>query len=229
MITRPVLFMADRATMQEAMISADAAPKSADAGQYAFDWRGAPKAFVVLTTGRLRVHFRTEDSPIQWAECRMAAGQDCMPLTTAILSREEIAIRATALTVCSWLEVSPPVFLRLVHRDQAFRAALFQSHARRLPGYLARVSAGKADRFDRRLAGWLLRHARSGAVRATHEDIASDLLTAREVVSRGLRAFAVKGWIVQQRGFVRLTAPAALMRLAKGRFSVSGLKPMVVR
>lgn len=213
--------------MLDALIRAGAASKSAGVNQPAFDWSGQAKSFVVLASGQLRVHFDAGNSRAEWAECRMSEGHDCMPLTAAILSGREIKIRATALTMSTWFEVSSHEFLQLLQLDDAFRKALFQSHARLLPCYLARASADKTDRFDRRLADWLLRHAQTGVVQATHKDIANDLLTAREVVSRGLRGFAQRGWITQKRGTVCLTAPAALMRLAKGRFSVPEFDPML--
>lgn len=150
-----------------------------------------------------------------------------MPITAAILSGTQQAIRAVALAPCKWSELPPHAFLQLLEDDHVFRQALFQSHARLLPPYLSRVSPEKVDRFDRRLAGWLLSHERSGTVHATHDDIAHDLLTARAVVSRVLRRFALKGWIEQKRGLVHLTAPAALTRVTTGRFSVPRFDPMV--
>lgn len=229
MIDNPMQARTNTNALQSALIRAGAALKLAGADQPAFDWSGPAKAFVVLASGRLRVHFRTESRRTDWAECRISAGQDCMPLTAAILSRNEITLRATSVTPSKWFELPTQTFLQLLTRDHVFRAALFQSHARLLPCYLARVSAAKTDRFDRRLADWLLRHAQTGVIQATHRDIARDLLTAREVVSRGLRRFAHNGWIIQQRGTIRLTAPAALNRLAKGRFSVAGFDPMLAK
>jgi CRP/FNR family transcriptional regulator len=75
--------------------------------------------------------------------------------------------------------------------------------------------------LDNRLADLLLCAARNREVVATHNDIAKDLLTAREVVSRKLRDFAARGWIVQHRGRIRIDAPAALARLSKGCFSLA--------
>jgi CRP/FNR family transcriptional regulator len=68
------------------------------------------------------------------------------------------------------------------------------------------------------VADWLVGHADAGAVMTTHCAIAADLITAREVVSRILRDFARKGWIVQERGCIRLVAQGALSRLSRGAF-----------
>ena len=63
-----------------------------------------------------------------------------------------------------------------------------------------------------------------GTVTATPTEIAADLITVREVVSRKLRRFAAKGWIEQGRGRIHLEAPAALLRLARRSFSAGGKK-----
>ncbi|MFP7675466.1 Crp/Fnr family transcriptional regulator [Marivita sp. S0852] len=143
-----------------------------------------------------------------------------MPLTAAILSEREISIRALCTAPSTWIELSPTSLILLVHGQPEFRRALFAGHARRLPIFFAKLSSKNVLGFDQRLADWLLNHAQACTVRATHAEIAQDLLTAREVVSRRLRAFAVKGWIEQQRGRILITAPAALSRIAKGVFSL---------
>ena len=207
-------------SLRQAILDAGGVPRSADEGAVAFRWQGRPQAFVFLTRGKQIVRFRTADRQVPWAEYRAVAGQDCMPVTAAILSGNRIGVRATCATPCEWIELAPTSLILLVHRDMAFRKALFATHARRLPAVFARTSSSNALSLDCRLADWLLSHALSGEVSATHGQIATDLMTAREVVSRRLRDFAMKGWIVQRRGLICLDAPAALARLARGTFSV---------
>jgi CRP/FNR family transcriptional regulator len=144
-----------------------------------------------------------------------------MPVTAAILSEREITVRAKCSEPTTWIELSPNSLVQLVHSDMGFRKALFATHAKRLPTFFARISARNGLSLDNRLADWLLCHAQGRKVVATHRDIARDLLTAREVVSRRLRDFASKGWIVQQRGRIHIDAPAALTRLSKGCFSLA--------
>ncbi len=207
-------------SLRHAVLEAGGVPKAAEHGSAAFHWQGPPNAFVFLTQGKLTVRFRTKGRQVPWAACRASQGQDCMPVTAAILSQRDITVWATCEAPCKWIELAPAQLILLVHRNLAFRKALFASHARRLPTFFARLSSRHADRLDGRLAGWLLTHATSREVRATHAEIARDLMTAREVVSRRLRDFAVRGWIVQHRGRIRLNAPAALARLSNETFAV---------
>ena len=209
-------------SLRQAVLDAGGVLNGADEGATALRWQGHPKAFVFLTEGKLTVHFRTKGRQVPWAECRATAGQDCMPVTAAILSGREIKVRATCKSPCEWIELPPTSLILLVHGNMAFRKALFATHARRLPTFFARLASKNAISLDCRLADWLLNHAWCGQLSATHGEIASDLMTAREVVSRRLRDFALKGWIVQHRGRIQLDAPAALSRLSRGSFSVCG-------
>lgn len=206
--------------LQRAIIAAGGVVRSAPERAIAFSWQGMPKAFIFVRSGKLSVQFRTDDRQGLWAECRASDGQDCMPVTAAVLAQRAIAIRAVCMARSTWIELPPKALVLLVHTDPEFRHALFAEHARRLPTFFARIAANNTVRLDQRIADWLLGHACENEVRATHSDIAADLLTAREVVSRKLKDFASRGWILQRRGSIQIEAPAALSRVSRGIFSL---------
>jgi CRP/FNR family transcriptional regulator len=208
-------------SLEKAIMDAGGILRSAPEGATAYRWQGFPRAFILVKTGKLSVHFRTRDRKVPWAECRAAEGQDCMPVTAAILSERVISVRATCMAPTTWIELSPARLVSMVHGQPDFRHALFAGHARRLPTFFARISTKNTIGLDQRIADWLLGHADANEVHATHSDIAGDLLTAREVVSRRLKDFASKGWIAQKRGCIVIDAPAALARVSKGAFSAS--------
>ncbi len=207
-------------SIRDAIFAAGGVLRSAPKGAVAYNWQGLPRAFIFVTSGKLSVQFRTKDRKVPWAECRAVEGQDCMPVTAAILSGRTISVRAVCMAPSAWIELSPTALVLLVHGNTDFRHRLFAGHAKRLPTFFARISTKNAVGLDQRIADWLLSHAHSNEVCATHSDIAADLLTAREVVSRKLREFAAKGWIAQGRGSIQIEAPAALSRVSKRIFSI---------
>ena len=207
-------------SLETAIMDAGGIIRSAPEGAIACRWQGPPRTFFLVKTGKLSVHFRTKDRQVPWAECRATDDQDCMPVTAAILSERAISVRAVCMVPTTWIELSPSSLVLLVHGQTKFRHALFAGHAKRLPAFFARISTKNAVGLDQRIADWLLGHAESNEVHATHLDIANDLLTAREVVSRRLKDFASKGWIEQRRGCILIEAPAALSRVSKGVFSM---------
>jgi CRP/FNR family transcriptional regulator len=206
----------DSKTLVKAVFDAGGKLHSAEAGKTAFRWTGRPCAFVLLRSGKVSVRFRTTRPALPWAECRAIRGQDCMPVTAAILSDADITVRATCLERTSWIELAPSSLVLLVHGNPDFRRALFAQHALRLPAFFARISEDGAGPNDQRLATWLMTHAVDGILKATHGQIAADLITAREVVSRQLKSFADKGWIEQGRGSIVVAAPSAIWRVARG-------------
>lgn len=219
--TVPTVSTGNPYSLERAVLDAGGEVRSALQGAVAYRWQGLPRAFILVKTGKLSVHFRTRDRQVPWAECRAGEGQDCMPVTAAILSERAISVRAVCMMPSTWIELSPTSLVLLVHGRPEFRHALFASHARRIPTFFSRISTKNSLGLDQRIADWLISHAVANEVPATHSDIATDLLTAREVVSRRLKGFATKGWIQQRRGCILIDAPAALSRVAKGVFSMS--------
>ncbi|UYV35658.1 Crp/Fnr family transcriptional regulator [Rhodobacteraceae bacterium D3-12] len=206
----------ERTVLHRAVVDHGGVVHMAPTGATAFCWQWTARSFVLVRSGRLSVRFLTTRATLPWAECRASGGQDCLPVTAAILSGSEIDVQAVCLQPTSWIELDPKAFIDLVDRDIAFRRALFSQHAARLPGFFRRVSGKGIDSNDQRLAAWLIANEASGLVAATHGDIAADLVTAREVVSRRLKGFAEKGWITQRRGCIAIEAAGALSRVARG-------------
>ncbi len=77
-----------------------------------------------------------------------------MPVSAAILARSELAVRAVCLKPSAWLMLPPERFRHMILENTAFRRALFQQHASRLPAFFARTTGGMS--IDQRLAKWLL-------------------------------------------------------------------------
>lgn len=92
------------------------------------------------------------------------------------------------------------------NQEQAWRDYLFQLISDRLSDVISVVEEVAFRRVDRRLAGYLLQHTdeTSNLMQATHQSIASDLGTSREVVSRILKDFEQQGLISITRGAITL-------------------------
>jgi CRP/FNR family transcriptional regulator len=67
-------------------------------------------------------------------------------------------------------------------------------------------------RMDERLAAWILRQ-NGNPIAVTHEKIAADIGTAREVVSRVLKDMERRGMIALSRGRITITSERRLRRL----------------
>ena len=76
------------------------------------------------------------------------------------------------------------------------------------------VTAVAFQRLDQRLAALLL--GRGRVMRVTHQQLADDLGSVREMVSRLLKGFAEQGWVKLGREQIEILAPAELRRLSEG-------------
>ena len=99
--------------------------------------------------------------------------------------------------------------------EEAFRNFVFAAYSRRLIDLLRVVDDVAFGHMDVRLADRLLTLADDRKeISVTHQQLARELGTAREVVSRVLSDFQKRQMIAQSRGRVVLTDKAALRRLA---------------
>ncbi|MEL7019842.1 MAG: helix-turn-helix domain-containing protein, partial [Pseudomonadota bacterium] len=80
---------------------------------------------------------------------------------------------------------------------------------------MARIETIAFTPLDQRLAATLLEHlpGTARAIKLTHDDLAQDLGSAREVISRKLAQWEQDGLIIRQRGMITVTDRAALQNL----------------
>jgi CRP/FNR family transcriptional regulator, anaerobic regulatory protein len=106
---------------------------------------------------------------------------------------------------------------KLLAEDAAFRGWLFGVYGTRLSELVLLVEDLLETAIDRRLAEHLLRSQDGeGRVAQTHQAIAAELGTAREVVSRHLKDFERRGAVALSRGALTVLHADALRRWAAG-------------
>ena len=96
----------------------------------------------------------------------------------------------------------------------AFRPFVLYAFAARMRSRMHVLERVAFSEVESRLARALLDIAQGGIVTATQAALASRVGAAREVISRRLDTFQRAGWVVTDRGHVRILNPAALARLA---------------
>ena len=95
-----------------------------------------------------------------------------------------------------------------VARSEFWRHYVFQLLGERLAAVLARLEETSFERVDLRLARLLL--ASGDEWTGTHQRLAVEIGTAREVISRILERWQSAGWIETKRGCVKILNRAAL-------------------
>ncbi len=147
---------------------------------------------------------------------RVHAGESCVLTTACMLAFEDYSAEGVAETDVKAVAIPRKVFDDLVAKSSVFRAFVFAAYSRRITDLFTLIDDIVFQRVDVRLAARLLALAdASDVVHATHAVLATELGTAREVISRTLAEFHRRGWIEQSRGEVRLTGREGLERMVK--------------
>ncbi len=138
-------------------------------------------------------------------------GESCILTTSCLMAGEAYSAEGIAETELRAAIVPDALFHDLLGRSPAFRRFVFAACGKRLADLLCLVQQVAFERIDARLAQHLLdRPARNGVVTVTHQTLAAELGTAREVVSRQLKNFERRGWVRLQRGSIALLRPDGL-------------------
>ena len=184
------------------------------AGQVLFRPGQDCPGFVVVHKGTVRVML-TGESGREIVLYRVQPGDICLQTFSALVHGTPYSAEGLAETDLE-IEILPPAeFQARVIQDPAFRARVFGAVADRFEDLERLVEDVALTGIPARLARALLRlGGEDGRVVARHEELASEIGSAREVVSRQLAAFARGGLIVLGRGEVRLVSPAGLKVLA---------------
>lgn len=175
---------------------------------------GEPVAgFAIVLEGRIEV-FLTGANGRELLLYAVEPGQSCVQTTLGLLGGGDYAGEAVTTTLTRLVMVPRALFLDLIDRAPAFRQMVFAAFAERMNGMIALMERVSFQSVEARLAGWLCARAQDGRVTATHAEIAAQIGSAREVVSRRLDAFARRGWVATERGAVQILDGPALRRLA---------------
>ncbi|MCL2658179.1 MAG: Crp/Fnr family transcriptional regulator [Betaproteobacteria bacterium] len=191
-----------------------AQPVSAPTGAQLFA-PGAPcRQFLLLLDGVVRVQALASNGR-EIVLYRIYPGGSCVVTTSCLLGGLAYPATGIAETPIQAAALPTPTFERLLAESPAFRNFVFSAYATRLTDLVARIEEVALERIDARLARLLLRLAppTSNIIERTHQDLAADLGSAREVVSRQLKTFEQSGWVELQRGRIHLLDRDALETL----------------
>jgi CRP/FNR family transcriptional regulator len=150
---------------------------------------------------------------------RVHPGESCILTTSCILSDRPFPAFAVAETELTARLVPAPTVKQWMERHVAWREYVFDLLARRLDAVIGTLEEVAFRRLDARLAATLLdahAAAEGDTIRTTHEQLAADLGSAREVISRLLKHFEQDDVVSLARGAITIQNREALRRIARG-------------
>ncbi|WP_457652765.1 Crp/Fnr family transcriptional regulator [Rhodocaloribacter sp.] len=184
-----------------------------------------PKAFIcmegdrcrhlpLVLSGSARV-YKSGDQGREITLYRLETGESCILTASCILTEHPFPAFAVAESEVTAALIPAVAFRRWLDEHDAWRQYVFDLLWQRLADVITVVEAVTFRRMDARIATYLVEAASGGTdVRTTHEAIADELGTAREVVSRNLKEFEREGLLKLSRGTIHLTNPEGLRKKA---------------
>jgi CRP/FNR family transcriptional regulator len=177
--------------------------------------------FALVGSGDIRV-FKSGQSGHEITLYHVQAGDPCLVNMLCVLLDRPAMATAVVEAPTEAVIVSGAVFRSWIESNAAVRHFVFETMAHRVVDVMVLVEELAFRRMDERLARLLIQRC-SGPERSlrviaeTHEELAGELGTAREVVSRVLKEFERLGAIIVARGRIELRNEGILRGLANGR------------
>lgn len=168
--------------------------------------------YVLLLAGRVRVQIIGEGGR-EAVLYRVLPGQSCVLTTCCILAADAYPAEGFTEAPVSALAIPKPAFDQGLEVAPAFRRFVFANLGSRMAEVIARMEEVAFRPVERRLVAWLLGQAGAGPVSATHQEIAVELGSAREVVSRHLKRLEAVGLVRLGRSSLEVRDPERLRRL----------------
>lgn len=170
------------------------------AGQTVFRQGDSCQNYLIVVDGCVKVLARAENGR-EIVLYRVTEGSTCVLTTSCLLGHN--AYPAEGITEIETTAIALPksAFDDGINNNPTFRKFVFDTYAQRLSGLITLFEEVTLGRLDIRLASYLIKMgSNTGMLTSTHQQLAAELGSSREVISRLLKNFEKQGWIHLSRG-----------------------------
>jgi CRP/FNR family transcriptional regulator len=181
------------------------------AGAQVFDENQACMGFPLILSGSVRV-IKAAPNGRELQLYRVGPGESCILSSSCLLGQANYHAQGIVEQEVEMLVLPAATFRTWLAEHESFRDYIFHLFSERLTDLMQLVSAVAFQKLDQRLAALLV--AKSSPIHSTHQALADELGSAREIVSRLLKSFAEQGWVKLGREQIDVLDAAALKRFS---------------
>jgi len=168
------------------------------------------QSFMLVLSGSIRVFSRSE-SGREALLYRVRPGDTCVLTSSCLLGGRSYPAEGVTESATEAAAIPFNLFQDLLHKSTSFQQYVFGSFGRRLVDLITLVEGMHSGTIQARLARVLLDKCEDNSILSiTHQELAFELGSAREVVSRQLKAMEKSGYLKLSRGAIILQDKAAL-------------------
>jgi len=160
----------------------------------------------LVISGSIKV-IRNDDSGREILLYHIAQGESCILTITACLNLKTSKALAITDKQTKLILVSAQQIIRWTDIYKSWRTFVMKLYYARLVELLTLVDAVAFKHIDQRIVEKLKEKSQNGIVNITHQELANELGTAREVVSRLLKQLEKDNKIAISRGKIKIIAP----------------------
>lgn len=179
-----------------------------------FSQGDACKNYLIVLDGKLKVFTRAENGR-EIVLYRLNSGDSCVLTTSCLFSHKNYPAEGETETMVKALAIPVSKFEAALQKSASFRAQVFSALSSHLSNMIVLVEEVAFGKLDVRLAKHLLAHRdENDTLTATHQNIATELGSAREVISRQLKELESRSLVEVNRGKIRIRDVPSLQALA---------------
>lgn len=170
---------------------------------------------LIIVSGKLRTYMISNEGK-EITLFYLQPHNVCVLSAACILDSIDFEVLVEAKTTCQIIQISSAAFLQLSKQNIYVELFSYKLVTERFSDVMWAMQQLLFMSFDQRLAAYLIEasdRTNSLDIKITHEQIAQDLNSAREVVSRMLKHFAKEGYVHLSRGKIHLINKQALASL----------------
>jgi CRP/FNR family transcriptional regulator len=182
------------------------------AGKIAFRKGDACRNFILVLSGCVRVQLSSEGGR-EVTLYRVEPGDTCALTTSCLVGKEDYPAEAVVEKDVTALMIPDGEFRQALLDSEVFRLFVFRGFSGRLCNIVSRMEAVTLKTIDERLVKLLLDADIDLLSNITHQGLATEIGTAREVVSRKLSRFEADGLIRSSRGQIEILDREKLSKL----------------
>ena len=185
---------------------------SLPAGTEVFAERQPCQGFPLLLAGRIKV-VKQASSGREMVLYRVGPGGSCIISSSCLLGHSDYNARGIAELPLTLLALPAQVFSRLIVEHSEFRDFVFHLFNERISELMQLVEEVAFNRLDQRLAKLILAR-NTTQIQISHQQLADELGSVREIVSRLLKGFVLQGLVTLGREQLSITDRQGLMKIA---------------
>jgi CRP/FNR family transcriptional regulator len=185
-------------------------PMTVPAGTVLFAENTPCRGFPLVLQGEVKVSRHSGDGR-SLELYRVVPGELCLVSSACLFRSTPLSAQGVTTKSTTLLLIPPPVFTQWL-QTSAFRDEVLGLFAERMADLTLLLDAVAFHKLDSRLAAALL--GRGQDLARTHQSLADELGTVREIITRLLRRFEREGWVELGRERIQIRDSVALRSVA---------------